>query len=398
MFQFTQQLPLALYIHIPWCVSKCPYCDFNSHELKDELPEQEYIRALTRDLESELPRIWGRKINSVFFGGGTPSLFSPAGIDTLLATLRALLNVSPNTEVTLEANPGTIEQGRFREFRAAGINRLSIGIQSFNDAQLNALGRIHSGKEAERAVEQAATSGFENFNLDLMYGLPGQSEKSALHDLQTAIALEPSHISHYQLTIEPNTAFHRHTPELPDEDEIYSSQLLCQQLLAEHDYRHYEVSAYAKAGHECRHNLNYWQFGDYLGIGAGAHDKITNVAAQSIVRRWKLKHPRQFIESAGTPTCVGGEKTLSRQDAAFEFMLNALRLQEGMDSSLFGERTGLAITEIADLLETAEQKGWIEWTASRITPTETGHRFLNDLLGLFLRDDIESIGTSSENS
>jgi len=304
MFQFTALPPLSLYIHFPWCVRKCPYCDFNSHAVRGDLPEDQYIDALLADLESDLPRVWGRPVRSVFLGGGTPSLFSPEAIERLLAGVRARVTLVPEAEVTLEANPGTVETERFRGYRAAGVNRLSIGIQSFQPEQLQKLGRIHGRDEALAAAQAARAAGFDNFNLDLMFGLPQQTLDEALADLRTALALNPTHLSLYQLTLEPNTLFHAQPPELPDEDVLAAMQEALQAELADAGFTQYEVSAYARAGRRCRHNLNYWQFGDYLGIGAGAHAKITD--ADGITRLWKVKQPRNFLETAGTPAGLGG--------------------------------------------------------------------------------------------
>jgi oxygen-independent coproporphyrinogen-3 oxidase len=387
MFQFSALPPLSVYIHFPWCVQKCPYCDFNSHALKSQLPERDYIEALLRDVESELPRIWGRKVTSVFMGGGTPSLFSAESLSYLLSSLRALLALKPDVEITLEANPGTVEQGRFQEYLEVGINRLSIGVQSFANPQLQALGRIHDRDAAIKAAERAHAAGFENFNLDLMFGLPAQDLDTAMADVKTALTLEPAHISYYQLTLEPNTEFHHRPPPLPGDDVICDMQEHGQSLLSESGYQQYEVSAYARQNKRCKHNLNYWQFGDYLGIGAGAHDKITDVPSQRITRRWKRKHPQDYLKTAGTPDCIGGERHLSTEDAAFEFMLNALRLTDGIASQLFSERTGLPISVITEQLTFAEQRGWIEWDRFQLKPTATGQKFLNDLVGLFLPAD-----------
>ena len=384
VFNFSALPPLSLYIHIPWCTRKCPYCDFNSHEAGAGLPEQEYVDALIADLEQDLPRIWGRRVTSIFIGGGTPSLFSPEALDKLLCAVRARLTVNPAAEITLEANPGSSEYAKFKEFRALGINRLSIGMQSFNDASLQRLGRIHGRKEALRAAESAHEAGFDNFNLDLMYGLPEQSLKDALEDLHTALALEPTHLSHYQLTLEPNTWFYRHPPALPDDDVSFEMQAQCQERLAEHGFQHYEVSAYAQPGRACRHNTNYWEFGDYLGIGAGAHSKITDASRQGITRIWKLKQPQAYLDSAGSPICIGAETVLSTNDAAFEFMLNALRLNGGFATPLFTQRTGLPPSFIEQPLQQAEQRGLIERDTQEIRPTERGRRYLNDLTELFL--------------
>ncbi len=384
MLNLTQLPPLALYIHFPWCVRKCPYCDFNSHAVKDGIPEKDYIKALLLDMEHHLPDIWGRSISSVFMGGGTPSLFSPEAMDELLIGLRSRLNLKPNIEITLEANPGTVEQGKFAEFRAIGINRLSIGIQSFNDDHLQRLGRIHNCREAIRAVELTHDAGFNNFNLDLMFGLPQQSIEQALGDIHTAIDLEPSHISYYQLTIEPNTYFYSHTPTLPDEDRIFNIQEQCQAVLAEQGYGQYEISAYAKANQQCRHNLNYWQFGDYLGIGAGAHGKISNAAEQTITRYWKHKHPQDYLKINEGQRILAGEKVLQENDLILEFMMNALRLIDGIETDLFSLHTGLPIEILSRQRQLASDKGWLTADDHRIKPTPQGLLFLNDLLELFL--------------
>jgi oxygen-independent coproporphyrinogen-3 oxidase len=384
MFNFTSLPPLSLYIHVPWCVRKCPYCDFNSHQGNETLPEQAYIDALIRDLEQEMPNIWGRTVHSVFIGGGTPSLFSAEAYERLFSSIRALLPLSPTAEITLEANPGTVEARRFRDYRAVGINRLSIGIQSFDDAALKALGRIHDAAQAVRAVEAAHEAGFDNFNLDLMFGLPGQDELKARRDVDTAIALAPSHISYYQLTIEPNTLFHHQPPPLPDDDPIYDWQLQNQARLAEAGFRQYEVSAYAREGRQCRHNLNYWQFGDYVGIGAGAHDKITNAAAQEIIRKVKQKQPQSYLDTAGSEAAVLEQSRVSEADVGFEFMLNAMRLTEGVPTPLFQQHAGVPISTIKSALQQAEELGLIEHTIERIRPTEKGQRYVNCLIELFL--------------
>ena len=391
MLQFSESIPLSLYIHIPWCVRKCPYCDFNSHALRqsDELPERLYVDALLADLEADLPRVWGRRVDTVFIGGGTPSLFSPAAIDRLLSGVRARLPLRPDAEITLEANPGTVEQGRFAEFRAAGISRLSIGIQSFNEQHLQALGRIHGRPEAIRAAQSASQAGFANFNLDLMYGLPEQTPAQALDDLRTAIELAPSHISYYQLTLEPNTLFHRYPPPLPDDDVLWDMQERAQALLAEHGYRQYEISAYARTDQpavdrRCSHNLNYWRFGDYLGIGAGAHGKLSDMAEGAIYRLWKRKNPRDFLNYAGQDTNLGGLNRLSEAELPLEFMLNALRLSDGWPLQLFQQRTGLELGAIQAALHEAETRGLLRLTADRAGVTELGQRFLNDALQLFM--------------
>ena len=384
MFNFTALPPLSLYIHVPWCIKKCPYCDFNSHKSPDELPEQDYIDALIRDLEQELPTIWGRTIQTIFIGGGTPSLFSAEAYERLFSSLRALLPISHNAEITLEANPGTFEQHRFADYLSLGINRLSIGIQSFNNQSLTALGRIHDGQQAIKAVETAHKVGFENFNLDLMYGLPHQTAKTAREDIETAIALAPRHLSYYQLTIEPNTLFHQQPPTLPDDDPIIDWQLDSQQRMAKAGYQQYEVSAYAKNKQQCRHNINYWQFGDYLGIGAGAHGKISDAAQQSITRRSKQKQPQAYIESAGTDKVVLTNEIITTKDIGFEFMLNALRLTDGFPTPLFYQHAGLPISHIDKTLQLAEQQGLITWDIHRICPTDKGQRYLNSLVELFL--------------
>ena len=387
MFTFTSLPPLSLYIHIPWCVRKCPYCDFNSHEAKGPVPESAYIDALIADLEQDLPLVWDRPVASIFIGGGTPSLFAAEHIDRLLCAIRARLPLNPGLEITLEANPGTVEQGRFQELRETGINRLSIGIQSFNPELLDKIGRIHGQREAISAAEAATNAGFDNFNLDLMFGLPGQTIDQAIADIEQAIALSPVHISHYQLTLEPNTLFHRQPPALPAEDDICEMQLRCQQILAGQGYEHYEVSACALSGYQCRHNLNYCQFGDYLGIGAGAHAKITDAQQQSITRTWKIKHPTAYLEKAGTRERIGGTNRLTQYEAGLEFMMNALRLTGGFAVARFFGHTGLPITIIEQPLRQAEQKGFIERDFKTIRPTELGQRFLNELLTLFVTNE-----------
>ncbi len=374
--------PLSLYIHIPWCVKKCPYCDFNSHGLKDALPESAYIDALLRDLESSLPDIWGRKIHSIFFGGGTPSLFSADGIDRILTGVRTLTPLLPNAEITLEANPGTVEAAKFAGFRAAGVNRISLGIQSFNPRHLQALGRIHDDSEARRAAALAATH-FDTFNLDLMFALPGQMLAEALADIDTALSFHPAHLSVYHLTLEPNTPFgHTAPPNLPDDDLAADMQLAIEARLTGAGMQHYETSAYARSNHACRHNLNYWQFGDYLGIGAGAHSKLS--FHDRILRRMRTKHPQQYMEAVNQGTQIVDERILTRHDLPFEFMMNALRLNQGVDAALFEERTGLPLIVCTSVLERAQAKGLLERDATRLKPTLQGQRFLNDLLELFL--------------
>lgn len=376
--------PLALYVHIPWCAKKCPYCDFNSHVSPGALPETAYLDALAADLAGELDAVRDRPVTSVFIGGGTPSLFSPEAIERLLSDLRRHLPLDDDVEITLEANPGTLEQGRLAEFRAGGVNRLSLGVQSFDDAALRRLGRIHSADEAHRAVETAHKAGFASLNLDLMYGLPGQTPEGARADLRTALSLEPQHISHYQLTIEPDTAFFNRPPELPPDDRIWAMQQAAQSELAQAGYNQYEVSAYARDGHRCRHNLNYWRFGDYLGIGAGAHQKVTQPDLQTVTRRWKHRLPADYMARAHTAGPVEGEAEVGEADRLFEFMLNALRLTQGFEAGLFPARTGLAWSVAEPALQQAVDRQLIEQTGGCIRPTETGRRFLNELLLLFM--------------
>jgi len=373
--------PLSLYIHFPWCVRKCPYCDFNSHEAKGELPEKEYLDAVRLDLEQSLPMIWGRKIHTVFIGGGTPSLMSAAGLDRLLSDVRTLLPLELGAEITMEANPGTFEAERFRSYRDSGVNRLSIGIQSFNGAHLAALGRIHDEREALKAVE-IARSTFDNFNLDLMFALPSQTLEQARHDLQTALSFAPPHLSMYHLTMEPNTVFAKYPPALPDDDLSADMQDMILEATARAGYQHYEVSAYAQPGHRAKHNLNYWQFGDYLGIGAGAHSKIS--FPHRVLRQARYKQPGSFIEAAKRGNPVQEEHEIGRGEMGFEFMLNALRLTDGFDPNLFGERTGMNIGAITKALNEAEAKGLLYRDYKLIRPTELGQRFLNDLQEMFL--------------
>jgi oxygen-independent coproporphyrinogen-3 oxidase len=376
--------PLALYVHIPWCVRKCPYCDFNSHEQKGPVRETEYVEALTRDLEQLLPRVWGRRLTSVFIGGGTPSLFAPESIDALLSAVRARLTLDPGAEVTLEANPGTVEAARFRGYRDAGVNRLSVGVQSFDDAMLQALGRIHSAAEARRAVDTALET-VGNVNLDLMYGLPGQELSQVASDMETAIRCGTPHLSAYQLTIEPNTAFFSQPPPLPAHDLCADMQLRVEALLREGGFQHYETSAFAKPGHRCRHNLNYWEFGDYLGIGAGAHGKVS--FPDRVTRHERARQPRDYMDKG---KCL--EKEVPVPELPFEFMLNALRLVEGFPVSLFTERTGLPATLVEGSLKKAEQRGLIERDWQRIRPSERGRLFLNELLQVFLDDGSTGLG------
>lgn len=375
--------PLSLYVHLPWCLKKCPYCDFNSHEVSGELPERRYLDALMADLEASLPLIWGRTVHSIFIGGGTPSLFSPQAIDRLLADIRARLRLEPDCEITLEANPGTFEKHRFKAFRSAGVTRLSIGVQSFDDQHLQALGRVHDRAQAIAAVEEAAQA-FDTFNLDIMYALPGQTLAGLEHDMQQALVFAPPHISIYQLTVEPNTFFARHPPVLPEDDDAYAMLDRITELTGVAGMDRYEISAYAKPGHRCLHNLNYWKFGDYLGIGAGAHSKLS--FAHRVVRQVRFREPRLYMDKALAGTPVAQDNEVSRADLPFEFMLNALRLREGFKLQDFSEKTGLPLTAIQTGLDEAERKGLIERDLARVKPTERGFDFLNDLQTLFLAD------------
>jgi putative oxygen-independent coproporphyrinogen III oxidase len=374
----TSLPPLALYAHIPWCVRKCPYCDFNSHERSGPLPEEEYVARLLADLEGLLPSVWGRRLTSVFIGGGTPSLFSPRAIDTLLVGIRARLTLEPGAEVTLEANPGTVEAARFRGFRDAGVTRISLGVQSFDDRMLRALGRIHSAEEARRAIN-AALAAFDNVNLDLMYALPGQDLSILSSDVKQALACGVQHISAYQLTLEPNTVFWSKPPELPEHDAAADMQLAVEEALAAAGYAHYETSAFARPGRRCRHNLNYWEFGDYLGIGAGAHGKVS--FPDRITRHERAKQPAEYLK--GSPA---QEKIVPPADLPFEFMLNALRLVEGFPGYLLEERTGVPLMTIEKELKEAEAKGLLERDWQRIRPSARGRLFLNELLAWFLPD------------
>jgi putative oxygen-independent coproporphyrinogen III oxidase len=380
---FSSNPPLGLYIHLPWCEKKCPYCDFNSHEA-DSIPQQAYVDALLDDLAQDLPLIWGRRIESIFIGGGTPSLFSAESIERLFSGLRSLISFPPTIEITMESNPGSADAANYQGYREAGVNRLSIGIQSFDDDRLAILGRVHDGAQAQRAFRLARDAGFENINLDLMFGLPGQSLAAAQADLVRAIKLEPEHISHYQLTIEPNTLFHHQQPQdMPDDDLCFEQQQACQALLESASYRQYEISAYSRHKRESRHNLNYWQFGDYLGIGAGAHGKITLAGEDRVIRRVRLRHPRAYLKQQGAAR-IANETELDRADLCFEFMLNSLRLKQGFDTHLFHDNTGLSLNELLPTLKQARDKGLLEFNGERITPTELGFCHLNDLQALFL--------------
>ncbi len=382
--QLASLPPLSLYVHLPWCLKKCPYCDFNSHEMRAaDMPEQRYLDALVADLESALPLIWGRSVHSLFLGGGTPSLFAPESIARLLSDIRARLKLSADCEITMEANPGTFEKERFRAFRDAGVTRLSVGVQSFKDGHLKSLGRVHDRAQAIAALEEAARS-FDTWNLDLMYALPGQSLEDLRQEIDQALAFAPPHLSIYHLTIEPNTYFAKHPPQVPEDDTAYAMLDLITERTGLAGLQRYEVSAYARTGHHCRHNLNYWQYGDYLGIGAGAHGKLS--FAHRIVRQVRTREPRLYMERALAGNAVTQEEEIKRADLPFEFMLNALRLRQGFALGEFSERTGLAITAIAHQLEEAERKGWITRDLQRVQPTALGFDFLSDLQSLFLPD------------
>ena len=373
--------PLTLYIHIPWCVKKCPYCDFNSHESRAEIPEKRYVAALIADLEQSVPRVYGRKIKSVFFGGGTPSLFSAESINEILSAVRMLAPLEYGAEVTLEANPGTVDTAHFAAYKQAGVNRVSLGIQSFNTDYLKALGRIHDDKQAIAAAESALTT-FERVNLDVMYGLPNQTLEHALQDAKHALALSPDHLSFYHLTLEPNTPFYRTPPSLPSDDTSADMQVQIEALLAQNGYEHYETSAFCKPNCNARHNVNYWQFGDYLGIGAGAHSKLSY--HDKITRETRHKHPKAFMEAAENGNAVDNTWLIEKNDLGFEFMMNALRLTGGFEAKLFQERTGLPLQAISIRLAEALQKGLIEQDLNKVIPTMLGQRYLNDLLALFL--------------
>ena len=378
--------PLSLYVHLPWCLRKCPYCDFNSHEWRaggEALPEQRYIDAVIADLDAALPLIWGRTVHTIFIGGGTPSLFSPAAIDRLIGDLRARLKLTPDCEISLEANPGTFERDRFRAYRAAGVTRLSVGVQSFNDEHLKALGRVHDGAQAIAAIEEAA-SAFDTFNLDLMYALPGQTPEQFERDLDQALSLAPPHLSVYHLTIEPNTYFAKFPPVVPEDDVAYAMLDRITERTAAQGMSRYEVSAYARDGHRCAHNMNYWQFGDYLGIGAGAHSKLS--FAHRLVRQVRFREPWRYMEGALAGAAVSQSEEVAIADLPFEFMLNALRLKEGFSLAQFGERTGLSITSIQRGMEEAERKGLLARDLRQVWPTERGLDFLSDLQTLFLAD------------
>jgi putative oxygen-independent coproporphyrinogen III oxidase len=381
--------PLAIYVHLPWCVRKCPYCDFNSHQVNGAIPESRYLDTLIRDLELQAEAVAGREVQTVFIGGGTPSLFHPQAIGRLLSAIGSRLACAADLEVTMEANPGTIERGRFAEYKSAGVNRVSLGGQSFNARHLQALGRIHSNAETHTAVEELHTAGIANFNIDLMYALPGQSLEEALSDVRTAITLRPAHLSHYQLTLEPGTAFFHRPPSLPDDDVSWEMQLRCQELMAEHGFTQYEISAYASPDRRCRHNLNYWQFGDYLGLGAGAHGKITRMGDDGktvVTRTTHIKSPKQYMDALENSGALPDSRPVPSGDLPFEFMLNALRLVQGFDAIAFESRTGLSLTDIRSSLDSAHARGLLEAVSDPPgwRPTPTGLRFLNDLQMTFL--------------
>ena len=389
--------PLSLYIHLPWCVAKCPYCDFNSHALSGDLPEQAYVEALMADLELDLPRVWGRTVHSVFFGGGTPSLFSARAIGQVIDGVSARLKLAPNAEITMEANPGTVEHDRFEAYRAAGVNRISLGIQTFDDSQLQTLGRIHDGTQAESAIRAIIDAGFDNFNLDLMWALPGQTVEQALTDVEKALAFDPPHVSHYQLTLEPNTVFAARPPTLPDEETVWAMQDACGERLSAAGYENYEISAWAKPNHASRHNLNYWRFGDYLGIGAGASGKITLPAEDAVLRTRRKKIPHSWMAATGDNSFIAEQVHVAKEELAFEYMLNRTRLSEPIPVAGFAALTGLSIDALepglgraieSGLLERREPVGGATPTdadeAGYLIRTERGAQYLNDLQALFL--------------
>lgn len=376
--------PLALYVHLPWCVRKCPYCDFNSHALAGEMPAEDYVRALLADLENDLPLVWGRIVHSVFFGGGTPSLFTAAQIDQLLSGIRSRLPLAPGAEITLEANPGTVEHDSFSAYRDAGINRVSLGVQSFDDEALKRIGRIHGRREVEQAIASIRQANLTNFNLDLMFGLPLQSVEQGIEDVRQAIDFAPSHVSHYQLTLEPNTAFHAHPPSLPDEDACWEIQEGSAALLTAHGFEQYEVSAWAKPSKQCAHNLNYWRYGDYLGIGAGAHGKITLPAEGAVRRLSKERHPKSYLKALETGKWRADEQNVAAGDRCFEYFLNQLRLREGVSMADFEPRTGLSWDFAREAVSEAVDRGLLQQQGQGLVPTELGWRFVNEIQALFL--------------
>ncbi len=376
-------IPLGLYIHLPWCIRKCPYCDFNSHALRERLPEEAYVDALLADLDQDLESAFARPLASIFIGGGTPSLFSPAALERLLHGISGRLSWQEGIEITLEANPGTVESAKFKAFRALGINRLSLGVQSFQDDKLKLLGRIHSAEEAINAVEIARQAGFANLNLDLMFGLPGQTLSDALFDLNTAVSLHPDHLSWYQLTLEPNTLFAKYPPSLPEDEQIWQIQQAGQEKLAEAGFLRYEISAYARAGKRCRHNLNYWRFGDYLGIGAGAYGKVTDPTTSTIRRYWKIRHPAHYLEKATGPTRLGGQQLVAEEEKPLEFLMNALRLREGFTPIQFESRTGLDFQIIAAKIEELLADDLLVRNGTAICCSERGWNLLDSILSRF---------------
>ncbi len=379
----SRLIPLSLYVHLPWCLRKCPYCDFNSHAVRGEIPESSYVDALLADLDQDLALAGDRPLISIFIGGGTPSLFSPPALERLLRGIGERIAWTPEIEITLEANPGTVESDRFAAFRALGINRLSLGVQSFQDDKLKRLGRIHDGGEAIRAVEIARRAGFSNLNLDLMFGLPGQSVADALVDLETALALHPDHLSWYQLTLEPNTLFAKYPPPLPEDEQLWEIQCAGLEKLAEAGFERYEISAHARNGKRCRHNLNYWRFGDYLGIGAGAHGKITDPSDETILRYWKIRHPEHYIEKASTDARLGGWQPVGETEKPLEFLMNTLRLREGFTPARFESRTGMDYRTIAARIEDLIAEGWLVREGGAVRCSERGWNFLDSILGRF---------------
>lgn len=376
--------PLGLYVHLPWCVRKCPYCDFNSHALKGELPADEYLDALVRDLETDLPLAWGRPVRTVYFGGGTPSLFSAGQIDRLLGRIRGLVQLSPDAEITLEANPGTVERDSFAAYRDAGINRVSLGAQSFDDECLARIGRIHASDEIGKAVESLHSAGIENFNIDLMYGLPGQNLEMAVRDVERALACRPAHVSHYNLTLEPNTAFAADPPALPDAEQCWAMQDACGELLADGGFEAYEISAWGRPDRACRHNLNYWRFGDYFGIGAGAHGKLTLPSEDRVVRLARHRHPKRYLAARDTGDWHAEVRDLGPEERLFEFFLNRLRLAEPVEKSAFESCTGLPVEAMTDAVGQAVEKELLEDLGDRLRQTDLGRRFNNELQALFL--------------
>ncbi|CAG0878794.1 unnamed protein product [Cyprideis torosa] len=392
MRNFTELPPLGLYIHIPWCIKKCPYCDFNSHAVKEAgIPESDYVDALLADLTQELPDIWGRSISSVFIGGGTPSTFSARSLDRLLSGVRALTNLHPEGEITIEANPGTFEQEKFNDYRSIGINRLSIGAQSFNPRSLAALGRIHDAAEAENSVAIARKAGFEKLNLDLMFGLPGQTADQAMADLDKALSLEPDHISWYQLTMEPNTAFYRNPPTVPDMDQLWEIHNAGITKLENAGFKQYEVSAFSRERKQCVHNLNYWTFGDYVGIGAGAHGKISFADRGEIIRRQKQRHPNRYLNSARSEKRLSGESIIEDRDTLIEFMMNALRLKEGVERPVFSRHTGIPTQIISRQVDKAVEQGFLEDNPHRYQCTALGYQHLNTVLEIFIPEAVKTV-------